>query len=74
MLETLLRWLPWIVLGVIAIALFLQRRRLAIIPEFWRYLWARKNWWLLPIIVALILIIGFIIVVEVLGPFMYAIF
>jgi hypothetical protein len=66
--------LPWIVLGVIVIALFLQRRRLAIVSEFWRYPWACKNWWLLPIILALILIIGFIIVVEVLGPSMYAIF
>jgi uncharacterized membrane protein YoaT (DUF817 family) len=34
----------------------------------------RKRWWLLPILLSLILLGVFIVLVETLGPFMYAIF
>ncbi len=74
MIDTLLRLIPWLVLAAVVVALYLSRRRLGVIAEFWRFLWARKSWWLLPIVVALVLIIAFIVVVETLGPFMYAIF
>jgi hypothetical protein len=72
--ETLLRWLPWIALILIAIVLFLNRQRLGLLVEFWHFMRIRKRWWLLPIIVALVLLGVFIVLVEALGPFMYAIF
>jgi uncharacterized membrane protein YoaT (DUF817 family) len=72
--EVLSRWLPWIVLVLIAIVLFVNRRRLGLLAEFWRFMRVRKRWWLLPIIVSLILLGAFIVLVEALGPFMYAIF
>ena len=74
MKETLLRFLPWIVLIVIVVVLFLNRRRLGLLVEFWHFMRVRKRWWLLPIIVALVLLGVFIVLVEALGPFMYAIF
>jgi uncharacterized membrane protein YoaT (DUF817 family) len=72
--ETLLRWLPWIVLILIAVVIFLNRRRLGLLVEFWDFMRVRKRWWLLPIILALVLLGVFIVLVEALGPFMYAIF
>jgi hypothetical protein len=72
--ETVLRFLPWIVLVVIAVALWLNRQRLGLLVEFWHFMRIRKRWWLLPIIVALVLLGVFIVLVEALGPFMYAIF
>jgi hypothetical protein len=72
--ETLLRFLPWIVLAVIVVVIWLNRQRLGLLVEFWHFMRVRKRWWLLPIIVALILIGVFIVLVEALGPFMYAIF
>jgi hypothetical protein len=72
--ETVLRFLPWIVLAVIAVALWLNRQRLGLLVEFWHFMRVRKRWWLLPIIVALVLLGVFIVLVEALGPFMYAIF
>ena len=74
MKETLLRFLPWIVLILIVVVLFLNRRRLGLFVEFWHFMRVRKRWWLLPIIVALVLLGVFIVLVEALGPFMYAIF
>jgi hypothetical protein len=74
MKETLLRFLPWIVLLVIVVALILNRRRLGLLVEFWHFMRVRKRWWLLPIILALVLLGVFIVLVEALGPFMYAIF
>ena len=74
MKETLLRFLPWIVLILIVVVLFLNRRRLGLLVEFWHFMRVRKRWWLLPIIVALVLLGVFIVLVEALGPFMYAIF
>ena len=72
--EILSRWLPWIVLILIAIVLFLNRRRMGLLVEFWHFMRIRKRWWLLPIIIALVLLSVFIVLVEALGPFMYAIF
>jgi uncharacterized membrane protein YoaT (DUF817 family) len=72
--ETLLRLLPWIVLIVIAVVIYLNRQKLGLLVEFWSFMRVRKRWWLLPIIVALVLVGVFIVLVEALGPFMYAIF
>lgn len=72
--ELVLRWLPWAVLTLIIVVLFLNRRRLGLMVEFWRFMRARKRWWLLPILLALVLLGVFIVLVEALGPFMYAIF
>jgi hypothetical protein len=74
MKETLLRFLPWLVLILIVVVLFLNRRRLGLLVEFWHFMRVRKRWWLLPIILALVLLGVFIVLVEALGPFMYAIF
>jgi hypothetical protein len=72
--EILSRWLPWIVLILIAIVLFLNRRRMGLLVEFWHFMRIRKRWWLLSVIIALVLLSVFIVLVEALGPFMYAIF
>ncbi len=72
--ENLARWLPWAVLLIVGVAVYWNRRRLGVFAEFWRFMRARKRWWLLPIIIALVLIALFIVLVEALGPFMYAIF
>jgi len=72
--ETLLTLLPWIVLIVIAVVVFINRHRLGVMVEFWHFMRVRKRWWLLPILVSLVLLAVFIVLVEALGPFMYAIF
>jgi len=72
--EMLSGWLPWIVLILIAVVLFLNRRRMGLLVEFWHFMRIRKRWWLLPVIIALVLLSVFIVLVEALGPFMYAIF
>ena len=74
MKETLLRFLPWIVLAVIVVVIFINRQRLGLFKEFWHFMRVRKRWWLLPIFVALVLLGVFIVLAEALGPFMYAIF
>ena len=74
MQETLLRFLPWLVLVVIVVVILINRQRLGLFVEFWHFMRVRKQWWLLPIIVALVLLGVFIVLVEALGPFMYAIF
>jgi hypothetical protein len=72
--QTLLRWLPWLILAIVIVALYLNRRRLGVFAELWDFMRTRKRWWLLPIVVALVLLSVFIVLVEALGPFMYAIF
>jgi len=72
--ELVLRWLPWAVLVLIVVVLFMNRRRLGVMVEFWHFMRIRKRWWLLPILLALVLLGVFIVLVEALGPFMYAIF
>lgn len=73
-IDTLLRLIPWIVLIVIATVIWLNRQRLGLLVEFWNFMRVRKRWWLLPILLSLILLGVFIVLVETLGPFMYAIF
>lgn len=74
LIDTLLRWLPWIVLILIVVVILLNRHRLGLLVEFWNFMRLRKRWWLLPILLALVLLGVFIVLVEALGPFMYAIF
>jgi hypothetical protein len=47
-----------------------------VLEEFWRYLRARKKYWLLPILVTLALVGGLIIFAQgsVLAPFIYTLF
>ncbi len=74
MIQTLVRLLPWAVLAVIVVVLYLNRERLGLLVEFWHFMRVRKRWWLLPIIISLVVLGVFIVLVEALGPFMYAIF
>ncbi len=50
--------------------------RAGVLGELMRYLWARKLWWLLPMIVALVLFAALIILgsTGVLSPFIYSLF
>jgi len=50
--------------------------KISIIQEFWRFLISRKKWWLAPIIIALFLLSGLIVLAEgsALAPFIYALF
>ncbi len=47
-----------------------------LLRELWRYMRVRKKWWLLPILVALLLLGGLIVLTEgsVVAPFIYTIF
>ena len=47
-----------------------------LIKELWEYIRVRKKYWLLPIIMALLLLSIFIVVTEgtAVAPFIYAIF
>ena len=49
---------------------------MSFIKEFWEFIKVRKKYWLLPIILALLMIGTFVIVTEgtALSPFIYAIF
>ena len=50
--------------------------RLGIVGELMRFLWARKLWWLIPMIIAL-LVFGALILLGasgVLSPFIYSLF
>ncbi len=51
--------------------------RLGIIGELMRFLWARKLWWMIPMIAAL-LIVGVIIIIGAVAPgaapFIYSLF
>ncbi len=51
--------------------------RLGIIGELMRFLWARKLWWMIPMIAAL-LIVGIIIIIGAVAPgaapFIYSLF
>jgi len=50
--------------------------KLALLRDFWEFLRVRKKWWLLPIIMALLLIGVLLVVTEssALAPFIYALF
>ncbi len=72
--ENLVRLMPWFALLIVGAAVYWNRRRLGIFVEFWHFMRIRKRWWLLPILVALMLLALVIVLGEALGPFMYAIF
>ena len=50
--------------------------KLAIFKELLSYLWVRKKWWLVPIVIFLILLGGIIILNQsaVVAPFIYTLF
>lgn len=50
--------------------------KMLIIGEFFKFLWARKLWWLMPIIIILFLFSLLIALTELtpLGPFIYTLF
>lgn len=50
--------------------------KLSIFREFWGYLWQKKKWWLIPIIIFLVLLGAVIILNEsaVVAPFIYTLF
>ncbi len=47
-----------------------------LLRELWRYMRVRKKWWLLPILLALLLLGGLIVLTEgsVVAPFIYTVF
>jgi hypothetical protein len=52
------------------------RRRLGIFGELWAFLWARKLWWMAPLLVMLLLLSLLVVFTEgsALAPFIYALF
>lgn len=48
----------------------------SLVGEFWRFLRARKKWWLLPIIVVMVLVGALLVFAQgsALAPFIYTIF
>jgi len=48
----------------------------SIIAEFWEFLKVRKRYWLLPIVLMLMLLVGLIVFTEssAVAPFIYALF
>lgn len=50
--------------------------KISIIREFWDFLKVRKKFWLLPIVTALVLLGGLIILAQgsAIAPFIYALF
>ena len=50
--------------------------RLGILGELFSFLWQRKLWWLMPMIIVLILFVLLLVVAQgsVLGPFIYTLF
>lgn len=52
-----------------------KRRRTGIVREFWAFLKDNKKWWLTPIILVILLLMG-IVILNATGvvPFMYTLF
>jgi hypothetical protein len=50
--------------------------RLGVLGELFSYLWQRKLWWLIPMLVVLIFVIGLLIFAQgsPLAPFIYTLF
>ncbi len=50
--------------------------RLGVLGELLRFLWARRLWWLIPLVMLLVLITTLLIFAAVsgVGPFLYPIF
>jgi hypothetical protein len=51
-------------------------RRLGIIGKFFKFLWKKKNWWLIPLVVILLLFALILILGSnpVIAPFIYTLF
>ena len=52
------------------------RRRLALVEEMWAFLWARKIWWMAPLLLMLLLLSLLVVFTEgsPLAPFIYTLF
>ncbi len=52
------------------------RGRVQLVGELWRFLRARRKWWLAPVLVLILLVGGLILLASVtpLGPLVYTIF
>ncbi len=50
--------------------------RLGVMGELFSYLWQRKLWWLIPMLVVLIMVVGLLIFAQgsPLAPFIYTLF
>ncbi|MEE9543031.1 MAG: DUF5989 family protein [Thermodesulfobacteriota bacterium] len=50
--------------------------KISILAEFWDFMKVRKKWWLMPIILALVLIGALIVLTEgsAIAPFIYTLF
>ncbi len=50
--------------------------RAAIVVEFWRYVRARRKWWILPLMLFLLLLTGLLVLSQspAVAPFIYALF
>lgn len=52
------------------------RRRFSLLGEIWAFLWARKVWWMAPLLL-LLLLLSFLVVFtqgSALAPFIYTLF
>ena len=49
---------------------------LSVLKELWRYMSARKKWWLMPVLTIMVVFGGLLILVEgtAVAPFIYTIF
>lgn len=50
--------------------------RLGILGELLRFLWARKLWWMIPMVLVLILLVGVLVFAQgsAMAPFIYTLF
>ena len=52
------------------------RRRFSLVGELWAFLWARKVWWMAPLLLMLLLLSLLVVFTEgsALAPFIYTLF
>lgn len=50
--------------------------RLGILGELMRFLWTRKLWWMIPMVLVLILLVGVLVFAQgsAMAPFIYTLF
>ncbi len=50
--------------------------RLGILGELMRFLWSRKLWWMIPMVLVLILLVGVLVFAQgsAMAPFIYTLF
>lgn len=50
--------------------------RLGIVGELIRFLWSRKLWWMIPMVLVLILLVGVLVFAQgsAMAPFIYTLF